>query len=129
MKQNQAKILERQLSLYLNKKPIILKKLGIVAKKYFLDSFRMKGWDGNKWQPRKDGSNRNLLVKTGKLKNSLVLSNATRNSITVSTNVDYASFHNDGTSKLSKREFMGPSRELDIISLVIINDEIKKIFK
>lgn len=84
-----------------------------------VDNFEAQGFidDGVKrWAGRKspkDNKGRKILVKTGRGRNSIkVLS---RNGMTrkIGTLVPYMAFHNSGTSRLPKRQFIGKSRRLD----------------
>lgn len=75
--------------------------------------------DGKKWQARKvegnaDRSNRRgLLIKSGRLRKSIRLSNVTSRSVVIGTNVNYSKYHNDGTVKIPQRQFIGKSTFLN----------------
>jgi len=65
--------------------------------------FRYQNWvDGGDfpWQPRKKGAKRNIgraiLINTGRLRRSIRIINASKNSVTVGTDVPYAAAHNEG---------------------------------
>lgn len=135
---NQHRVIEKQLNRFVNKKRYIMKRIGVIYKNFFLDSFRMEGWEGNKWQPRKRevrgrGRSKKILVDTGKLKGSIKYTNITDNSVTIKTDVDYASYHNEGTSRLPQRQFMledgQTSDKVEAMVEKMLQDEINKIFK
>jgi phage virion morphogenesis protein len=98
--------------------------VGTLAKNFFKKNFRKQGFDNNgveKWKPRKrKDKGRAILVKTGNLRNSIRVKNATFNKITIATDVDYANVHNSGLRagrgkgfKMPKRQFMGESNNLN----------------
>lgn len=74
--------------------------------------------DGKRWKPRKHkGDGHPLLIDTGKLLQSAVgtgggrISQVTGSELTVGTTVKYATVHNEGTSRMPKREFMGVQKK------------------
>jgi phage gpG-like protein len=138
MKNNGASVIQKQLNRFVNKQAYIMKRIGVIYRNFFLDSFKMESWEGNKWQPRKRqprtrGRNKKLLVDTGELKKSIKYTNITSNSVTIKTDVDYASYHNEGTGRLPQRQFMLEGEEsLDKIEALVerlLDAEINKIFK
>ncbi len=117
----------------------ILKELGATARSFFINSFRMQGWNNNSfthWQEvqrRIAGTNAYKYIKPKTKRKSaiLVLSGALRRSVAgmlVKINeknvtielpdssagglVSYARYHNEGTKNIPKRKFMGESNEL-----------------
>lgn len=114
-----------------------------------IKNFVLKSWDNeafsdkyNKsdpWKKRKrqtkadqrTGKRRGLLVQSGALRRSIRVGVATWNKIEVgSYGVEYAQYHNRGTSRLPKRQFVGTSRVLnDKISKLIKREIGKNIFK
>lgn len=114
-----------------------------------IKNFVLKSWDNesfsdkyNKsdpWKKRKrqtsadkrTGKRRGLLVQSGALRRSIRVGVATWNKIEVgSYGVKYAQYHNRGTSRLPKRQFVGKSRVLnDKISKLIKKEIGKNIFK
>lgn len=96
--------------------------MGNDALNHFKGSFENQGFTDqylSKWQPRKrvrykgrNETTRAILVKTGRLRRSLQKSNKGLTAVTIKTNVPYAVFHNEGTGRLPKRQFVGHSRKL-----------------
>ena len=95
---------------------------------YFQDSFREQGWDNKKWEevqrripntnaykyPKNKKLGRRtsaILVRTGKLKASIFkkLVSFPRIVIATGSEAPYAIYHNKGTDKIPKRQFMGDS--------------------
>jgi phage gpG-like protein len=77
--------------------------LGTVAVNYFKDSFRRQGWRDRAlthWAKRKDDKKKNkgraILVKSGRLRNSIRVIMSTPARIEVGTSVPYAAAHNEG---------------------------------
>jgi phage gpG-like protein len=95
---------------------------------FFQDSFRQQGWNGGKWeevqrripntrawkQATKSDRTRAILVKTGKLRASIFKKKVSFPQIIIATGSEapYAIFHNKGTNKIPKRQFMGDSPRL-----------------
>jgi phage gpG-like protein len=86
----------------------------------------------DKWKPRstksgkyKDGTvnlsvkalakdkGRKILVKTGRLRQSISVIKKSFDSRTVGSEVPYADFINEGTKKMPKRQYIGKSKDLD----------------
>lgn len=83
--------------------------------KFFKKSFDNKGFTDEtliRWKRRKKQQPWGLLNKTGTLKNSIRKLSKTKLSFSVGTTLSYASYHNDGTNRLPKRQFIGDSRKL-----------------
>lgn len=55
-------------------------------------------------KPRKNGSFKPI-VKTASLQNSFIVEQI-NNGILIKTSINYASYHNDGTDKIKKRQFL-----------------------
>jgi hypothetical protein len=74
---------------------------------------------------------RATLVKTGRLRRAVQNSvrKVTFEHIWLVVEVPYAAYHNKGTSKLPKREFMGDSRTLRRIQVEKIDEEVDKIWR
>lgn len=81
--------------------------IGNEAVNHSLDAFQQEGWDGEAWPKRKnptkwgkaDETDRALLVKTGKLKRSVRISEIGEGSVTIQAggaDVPYARAHNFG---------------------------------
>ena len=111
--------------------------LGNKAKNFFVANFRKQGFDDKgveKWQPRKfnglarqkKDSGRAILVKTGNLRRSIRVKSASMSKIVISSDLDYAAVHNDGTNKMPQRKFIGDSENLRKELTKTITKEIKK---
>ena len=117
--------------------PVII---GNMAKNHYTKSFRDQGFTDNgldPWAQRKskDKSDRRsparpraILVKTGHLRGSIRVRVATFNAIEIGAyGVPYAVFHNRGTNKLPKRQFIGKSVKLERSIRARIRQEMKKV--
>lgn len=78
-------------------------KIGTEAVSFTKDNFRSQGFRDttlNPWQNRKSGAKRNngraLLVQSGRLKRSIRKLRISSHSVTIGSDVPYASAHNDG---------------------------------
>jgi phage gpG-like protein len=107
-------------------------------KNYFMNSFRLQGWEDEgtqKWEPRKgqvgysglakvakkSDSSRAILVKTGDLRKSIRVELASWNKLRIVSDLPYSAIHNEGLKgkafgkhdfTMPKRKFMGRSRKL-----------------
>lgn len=106
------------------------------AKNEFMNNFREQGFDGKRWNPRKNNkdSGRNLLVKTGRLRrdvsNSVNTGKKNSNlSYTLVVNNGYAIYNNEGTNKIPKRQFVGMTQTLNKKLLNKISQRISKIWE
>jgi hypothetical protein len=96
--------------------------------KFFsIDNFNAQGFQNRAlvpWAPRKDkkDTGRQLLVKTGRLKNSCRVTSRTKNSRTVEFTAPYAGFINDGTKNMPARQLVGESEILNRKTEKIISD-------
>ena len=118
------------------------------AQRYFSDAFKQQGFDGQAWQevkrriqgtpeykyPKAKGLSRRtspILVRTGKLRRAVSNSirNATFESVKLVVPLEYASFQNEGTGKIQKREFMGNSAALRAKQKELIQQNIDITFK
>ena len=84
------------------------------------EAFKTRSWDGIKWKRKKDGSPATL-VKSGKMKNSLKWVR-NRQSVEVK-GVEYAMYHNSGTSVIPQRQFIG----IDKATKKKIDKEVKRL--
>ncbi|MDO9255422.1 MAG: phage virion morphogenesis protein [Bacteroidales bacterium] len=80
--------------------------LGTIAVNYFKDSFRRQGWRDRslKYWPRRSknfrkDNGRAILVKSGRLRNSIRIEQAVFARTVVGTSVPYADAHNSGVSR------------------------------
>ena len=118
----------------------IPRKIKIMALEYYHNSFQNQGFTDSSFQPwrsrknekravflgkrvkygRKDSaSNRGLLVKTGRLRRS-IMGKISGKSISIFTDVPYAKIHNEGgragrnhSARIPRRQFMGVSQMLN----------------
>ncbi len=71
-------------------------------------------------------SRQGIRMRSGELEKSIKVSVIDGNSVTVVNDIDYASYVNDGTSKMKARPYMIDSKELDKkIDNIIDNSIIK----
>jgi phage gpG-like protein len=106
---------------------------------YFVNSFRRQGFDGQKWQEVKRREKENqtakdkkpILIQTGRLRRSVneSIRKTTWDEIVLGIDTPYAKYHNEGTDKIPKRQFMGQSKELDEKVKNRIEKTIKKIIQ
>lgn len=90
--------------------------LGNIALIFFMEQYRKEQTpSGEAWAPRKNNAGRRsqVLVKSGRLRKSIRLTNLTENSAKIGTDVKYARYHNEGTRKLPQRKFLGSSALLE----------------
>jgi phage gpG-like protein len=124
--------------------------LANVAKNEFIDNFRQQGFNGQKWQEvqrriagtkafrgKKDLGKRTRAILQGKGSGRLrkdvanSVSNGVKNSefsYTLIVNNEYASYHNDGTKRIPKRQFVGMTPKLNKKLLNKINEKFSKIW-
>ncbi len=81
---------------------------GIEAERFFKDSFRKQGWEGNTfaaWKARggartrtlgEKQAGRSILIKSGALRRSIKVTRRGRNFVIVSSSLPYAQIHNEG---------------------------------
>ena len=125
--------------------------LGKMAKEFFLDSFRRKGFtDFNlkRWIPRRKRLPKGrtsptliepaTLIKSGDLRRSIRISPTTFKKTRIFTDVVYAAIHNFGLRglafgknpfKMPERKFIGNSRVLERKLEQRILKEVNKVFK
>jgi len=121
-----------------------------VAKNEFLNNFREQGFNGKKWKEvqrriagtkayagNKDKGKRTRAILQGKGSGRLrkdvanSVSNGIKNSelsYTLIVDNEYASYHNDGTSKIPQRQFVGMTEKLNKKILNKINEKIIQIW-
>ena len=119
-------------------------KAGTIAVNHFRDNFREEGFvDASleRWKPSKRKSNpkhpdyayKTLLSRRQNLYKS-IRKQPGKGKVTIYTNVPYAAAHNEGTGnagrnhrvRIPKRQFIGPSKQLDDKVRKMIDDEIRK---
>ena len=120
-----------------------------VARKYFVNTFQVSGFDKKKWEevdrripgtsaykypqkPKASSRTSPILVRTGKLRrevnNSIRSTTWNEIKLGVSDATPYAQYLNEGTDKMEQREFMGNSKELNDLIKNELKTQIKKIF-
>lgn len=92
--------------------------VGSSAVNAFKESFRQQRFysdNSDPWKRRKDKKDpgRAILVKTGRLRRSIRLRQASFEKILILSDVKYAAIHNEGLGKMPKRKFMGNSTRLN----------------
>lgn len=77
-------------------KPRLLREMGEFVVNDTINNFKEKSFEGVKWAPRKDRTNRRaLLVKSGALRRS-VRAQVLGDKVKISTDLPYAQIHNEG---------------------------------
>ena len=121
-----------------------------VAKNEFLNNFREQGFNGKKWKEvqrriegtkaysgNKDKGKRTRAILQGKGSGRLrkdvanSVANGRKNSelsYTLVVENNYASYHNDGTSKIPQRQFVGMTEKLNKKILNKINEKFIQIW-
>ena len=70
-----------------------------------------------------------IMVRTGRLRNSIRITQLSFNRSVIATDVPYANYLNQGTKYIKKRKFMGRSKTLDRRVNALIKKEIRALFK
>lgn len=110
---------------------------------YFTESFDKEGFNNIKWKEVQRripgttaykraslaGRTNPILTKSSRLRKSIKIIQATWSRIEVGSVVPYAEYHNEGTAKLPKRQFIGETPELDNMIEKLIEKEMDKLFK
>ena len=116
--------------------PAILEKMANNAVNHFkVDNFDAEAFIDEvpeRWAPRKskrDNAGRRLLVKTGRGRAGIKVLSRTGNSVKIGTLVPYMKYHNEGTARLPKRQFIGDSGVLQRKNGKVLNDAIDKTIK
>jgi phage gpG-like protein len=104
--------IKKQISAEIKKLP---KEMAIEVKDESVSNLNNKSFYGKQWPSPKEPQDHPLLNKTGNLKNAVKQSVSTgkkgSNFYSLVVINDYGLFHNEGTSTLPKREFIGESSE------------------
>jgi len=93
-------------------------------------NFDAKGFvDGSlkPWKPNKVDTGHQQLVKTGRMRESIRVLGKTFNSRLVGSDVPYAEYHNDGTTRLPQRKFIGNAKQLELKNGKLLIQTIKSI--
>lgn len=109
--------------------------LANIAKNEFVGNFKREGFDGSRWKRRKSKKqpNRNLLVKSGRLRRDVAnsVNNGRKNgkmSYTLVVENEYAKVHNEGGDKMPQRQFVGNTPKLNKKIIRKIEIETRKIW-
>lgn len=100
--------------------------------RFYKRSFTNQGFTNNalvRWAPRKKQQAWPILVKTGKLLNSIRILSRGKNYFIIGTDLKYADYHNEGTNRLPQRQFIGESNTLAANLLAKLDRAIKSVFK
>jgi len=119
---------------------VVPKQVGNMMLNHFLQSFDDEAFsDGRQssdpWAKRKHKTKRDrvagrrgLLIQSGSLKGSMRVGSATMKKIAVgSYGIKYATFHNNGTKRLPKRQFIGESKMMNRKIRTLIKKKLKQI--
>ena len=135
--------INQQLARFKAERMKISSAISLMARKHFSSNFNNQGFDGKAWKnvkrrtnPTKrdiknGGSTRAILYgkKSGVLSKSITGTVRSWDKIVIGTTVDYAKFHNEGTAKIPKRQFIGDSEILNKKIVNLIESKINAIFK
>lgn len=121
------RVIKDQIDKLNRNQPIILNKIGRLIQGFFTDSFKNKGFTNESFEPwaeQRHNYGNSLMDRTGRLKNSIRYT-INENEITITSDVDYASYLNDGTDKMVAREFIGESAILNNMIENIVDEYIE----
>jgi len=107
--------------------------MGNDALNWFEESFRNQGFTDEglviwKGRQKREREGRAILTKTGALRRSLKKSNVGQYAVKITSNLPYANRHNEGLSKMPKRQFVGYSGKLNRSLIAKFDRKIKMIF-
>lgn len=88
--------------------------------------FRDQSWDGRAWAPKKKDDGRPLLNKSGKLISSIRILRYSSKGVRWGSRLSYAGYHNAGTKRIPKRQFLGMDRPLRKRIISEMNKGIKR---
>ncbi len=101
-----------------------------IAIKFFQSSFTNGGFTDTtlvRWKKRKIDRPYPILMRTKRLRNSIKMMGRTKYSVSIGTELNYAKYHNNGTGRLPKRQFIGESTKLTRILTDLLNKKIRNI--
>lgn len=124
----------------------LARKVAQISQEYFEEAFDKEAFDGVKWKEvqrripgtkaykaaKQSGRTNPILTKSTALRKSIKIMKATWDDIrieTVGSVNDYSDVHNEGTSTMPQRQFMGQSDELDKLVERLIEDELDLLFQ
>lgn len=148
MKFNEARKIVKDMQMVEKTIADMVDTMGIYAINHYKKSFTDGGftdetlqlWKHRKREDRgryaKNAGSRAVLVKTGKLKRSLVAKKFGRYAVRITSNVNYANVHNEGLRAgrgkgftMPKRQFVGYSGMLSAKIELRLRNKIQRIFK
>ena len=114
--------------------PAMLDEMANNAVNHFkVDNFNAEGFIDEaveRWPARKskkDNAGRRLLVKTGRLRESIKVLSRAGNTRKIGTLVPYSKYHNDGIpGRLPQRKFIGNSKRLERMNYKVIERYLKR---
>lgn len=127
-------------------KPKLMTDLEAISTTFFINSWRIQGWDNGqveKWKEvqrrtpgtaayksaKKSSRTRAILVKSGTLRRGFKTRIKRMDMLQIINSVPYAKFHNEGELRIPQRQFMGHSPTLGRMQQKSINKHIKMCFK
>jgi phage gpG-like protein len=94
----------------------ITETIAVLVENDILNNFDKEAFNNQAWGPRKredrQQGRRALLVKTGQMKRGISV-RVEGKLIAVYSDMNYAIYHNEGTDKIPKRQFVGFTDELE----------------
>ena len=111
----------------------LVKRIAVDGEQFVSDNFKRGGFqDGQlkRWAPRKDRADpgRNLLVKSGVLRNDTRSRVIGEDRIQLINDAPYARRHNEGLDGMPTRQFMGKSKTLNKAIKKQIGKSLRKLF-
>ena len=148
MKFNEARKIVKDMQMAEKTIADMVETMGVYAINHYKKSFTDGGFTDETlqlWKPRKredrgryakSAGSRAVLVKTGKLKRSLIARKLGRYAVRIQSNVPYANVHNEGLRAgrgkgftMPKRQFVGYSGMLSAKIELRLRNKIQRIFK
>lgn len=110
------------------------KEIANIVKDDSIINFYDESFNGKPWQPPKEPQDHPLLIDTGALlsavRNSVNTGNqASKDTYKLVVINDYGLYHNEGTDRLPKRQFMGQTNKLDNKVIRYIDNKLTKLFE
>jgi phage gpG-like protein len=126
----------------------IMREVANMARNHYVNSFRVSSWEGKAWRqvqrriagtgaykyPKNKGLSRRtkpILVNKGTLRRKVnnSVKSVSNGKIVFEVDLPYAKYHNEGTGKLAKRQFMGWSKKQGDESIKIIEKHINRVWQ
>lgn len=110
------------------------KELAIILKDDSVANFNSQSFYGDSWESPKEDDGKKTLIDSGKLLSAVKNSASTGNksgfdSFSLNIINSYGIFHNEGTNKLPKRQFIGESIKYDNKVKLYINKNLTQKFE